>query len=110
MALNVNDYYASSGSGNYYKAADIAQPLKLTIKVADEAEFGKEGEASKKKIALSFVESDKTLVLNKSNAVSLASIFGNTDAMAWAGKKITLFKTKVKFQGNYVDSIQVAPA
>lgn len=53
-----------------------------------------------------FQEVDTGLVLNKTNANTLASLFGN-DTDAWIGKAVYLFTTEVDFQGKQVLSIRV---
>ena len=62
----------------------------------------------KDKVLLAFAEADKELVLNKSNAGILAESFGD-DYTQWKGRKLLLVVTKVPYQGQSVDSIQVVP-
>ena len=51
---------------------------------------------------------EKKLKLNKTNANTIASMYGN-DVRAWAGKRITLYPTKTKFGAETVDAIRVRP-
>lgn len=95
--------------GNYISAASLKSEKLvnklLTISSAETMEIG-QGEKSKTKIALSFKEIEKRLLLNKTNAAILSENFGN-ETDEWVGKKIKLNITKVNFQGSIVDGIGV---
>jgi hypothetical protein len=63
-------------------------------------------ENEKAKPVLHFRGTDKMLVLNKTNATSIAKFCGdNTDE--WQGNEVVLYPTKVDFQGTRVDAIRV---
>jgi len=64
------------------------------------------GQDRQRKPVVSFAGLEKRLVLNKSNALVLAALFGD-DTTAWRGKFVALYATKVPFQGKLVDSIRV---
>lgn len=50
----------------------------------------------------------KGIILNKTNAMSIASLYGkNTDG--WIGKKIKLVKVWTDFQGKPVEAIRIVP-
>lgn len=49
---------------------------------------------------------DKGLVLNKTNANTIAGMYG-PDTQGWQGRGITLFPTQVDFQGRQVAAIRV---
>jgi hypothetical protein len=50
----------------------------------------------------------KGIILNKTNAMAIASMYGkNTDA--WIGKKIKLVKVWTDFQGKPVEAIRLVP-
>jgi len=51
---------------------------------------------------------EKRLVLNRTNAKSIAEIHG-PEVNDWAGKQITLFATKVDAFGKSVDALRVRP-
>lgn len=95
--------------GNYINAATLKSERLvnklLTISGAGTMEIG-QGEKSKNKIALSFKEIEKRLILNKTNAAILSESFGN-ETDEWIEKKIKLNITKVNFQGSIVDGIGV---
>jgi len=49
---------------------------------------------------------DKRLVLNKTNATTIAGMHGN-ETDAWHGHLVTLYPTKAQFGGKSVDCIRV---
>lgn len=58
---------------------------------------------------LLFVRGKKLpLALNKTNAKTIASLYG-TDTRAWAGKQIVLYPTTTEFAGETVECIRVRP-
>ena len=65
-----------------------------------------ETQARKKKIALSFQNKEKSLVLNKTNAIAIAHVYG-PECKDWLGKQIILYSTKVDYAGQMVDAIRV---
>lgn len=54
-----------------------------------------------------FQGKDKGLVLNKTNFNAIADITGEEDSDDWGGKRITLYATKVDYQGKRVEAIRV---
>lgn len=53
-----------------------------------------------------FKETKKKLVLNRTNADSIAEMYG-TEAEKWIGKRITIYPTKVRAFGEMVACIRV---
>ena len=53
-------------------------------------------------------EKPRTLVLNRTNATTIASIHGN-EVDDWTGKRITLFPTTVQAFGETKDCIRIRP-
>lgn len=65
------------------------------------------GRTSKKPIVY-FEGTDKALALNKTNAKTIAAIYGNnTDA--WVGERITLYPTTTTMGSETVDAIRIRP-
>ena len=62
---------------------------------------------SDKKWVLWFEESDKGMVLNKTNSKMISQLLLSDDSDDWIGRKIILFPTQVDFQGDQVDAIRV---
>jgi hypothetical protein len=90
----------------FFCAADIEEPLQLTIKSVSN-EVLRDGT---EKRTLSFVESDKRLAMNKTNFALCAEATGQDDDENWIGKKITLVRERVTFRGDRVDAVRIAPA
>src|SRR5262249_989913 len=49
----------------------------------------------------------KGLVLNKTNSMMIAAITGTPDTDRWPKTEVTLYPTKVSFEGRIVDSIRI---
>ena len=67
-----------------------------------------QGNDAEEKPILYFSGMNQGLVLNVTNAETLADIHGD-DSDNWPGKAITLFRTKVRFGKDRVDAIRVRP-
>ena len=92
----------------YLKAADFAgEPVTLTIvQVVKDKVQAANGTKSEKYI-LRFKETEKELILNKTNARSVAKVLGELKAIAWPGQKITLKPTTCEAFGEIVPCIRV---
>jgi hypothetical protein len=95
---NINEAFPS----NYVKAADL-KGRQLTVKM-DRTEYEMIGED--KKLILYFVGKEKGMVLNKTNANNIASIYGD-ETEDWRDQEIILFEAMVDFQGKTVPAIRV---
>lgn len=65
--------------------ADHGQPVTVTVKMVDAIEFDGQGE----KFVLEFLETDKKLILNRTNLKTMAAAFGNQTS-GWHGQKVVL--------------------
>lgn len=91
-------------SGSYLKASDIGRSRAgVVIEDVVQEQLGKD-----EKWVLRFKGKEKGLVLNKTNASILEEVLGSDDTDDWVGKRITLYSTKVEFQGKRVDAIRVS--
>ena len=99
--MDINDAYPK---GEYISAADLKPtgPLKISIAGFEIKNFGEDGD----KPVISFVGTDKKLVLNKTNGSVIADIHGS-ETNNWVGKQITLYPTKTDFGGKLVDCIRI---
>ena len=91
------------GSGNFLKTGDIpkGQIVEATIKSVSVKTIG-----DKTKIVVD-LDSDKSLVLNKTNAKQLAGNFDTPDYKLWVGKKFKIFRTTTQYQGGTVECLRV---
>ena len=98
--MKVNDLFRSKKS---LAAADLGgKAVRVTIESVEVQKFD-EGE----KPVLRFVGKDKSLVLNATNANRIIDAVGDDESDNWIGWSITLYPTKVDFQGKRVDAIRV---
>ncbi len=95
---NINDAFPS----NYLKSADLkGRVAKLKI---DRVVFEQIG--TDNKLIMYFQGKDKGMVLNKTNGLTIAGVFGD-DYDSWTGAEIEIFSMKVDFQGRMVDGLRV---
>jgi hypothetical protein len=98
--VNVSQAYPSK----YLKASDLnGQNITITIKKAELEEIGFDQE---RKLVLSFANTDKSMVLNKTNANTIAKLYGE-ETDDWNGKRITLCAREVEFQGTMTAALRV---
>jgi len=89
----------------YLKHDDIGdQDMALTISNYDFEAIGVD--QPEMKGVLYFEETDKKLVLNKTNAGTISEIYGK-EITQWVGKPIALYKTEVSFAGRTVWGVRV---
>lgn len=98
--MNIFDEFPSK----YLKASDFPEERQATMK---HVEHGEVGDGDRKPI-LYFNEYEKGLVMNKTNANNVASLYGPETAM-WAGKPITIATAWVDFQGKSTQAIRLYP-
>ena len=107
MVLKVGEVYASNSK--WLKAEDLGgKEHELIISEVKLMSVTNRDDNSKidTKIELAFKYREKTLLLNKTNAASIASMHGD-DAEEWVNKPITLYPTQVTFQNQTVAAIRV---
>jgi len=105
--MNINEYYKSES--DYLRAEEIpvGKLFSVTIKSIEEVIFEtKNGKAGTRKLAATFNETEKKLVLNKTNSMTIASMYGS-ESDNWPGKIVKLYQTKVSFGDEMVDAIRI---
>lgn len=98
--MNINEAFPS----NYLKASD----LKGTTPTVTMSHVTSEQMGDDRKLVLYFQGKDKGMVLNKTNANNIATIYG-PETEQWQGKKVVLAVAWVDFQGRSVEAIRVRP-
>ena len=91
----------------YVKAADLeGRTVTLTItKLVVEEMTGHNSEKQQKPV-LYFQKTSKGLVLNRTNAMIIANLYGD-ESDNWTGKRISIYPTRVKAFGQMQDCIRV---
>lgn len=90
----------------YVKAGDLnGKTVTLTIAKLVVEELGHGAEKERKPI-LYFQKATKGLVLNRTNAMTIANLYGD-EADEWTGKRISIYPTKVRAFGTMQDAIRV---
>ena len=86
----------------YFKAADFPAPRVLTIQGAAPETL----QDGKTKLALSFAEEQKLLVLNATNSATLVQLYGENVEGCY-GKAIELYTEKTSSPNGIVDGIRL---
>ncbi len=96
--MNINDEFPSK----YLKSVDL-QGHAVKVKIANvlSEEIGGD-----RKLIMYFANRTKGMVLNKTNARTIADVYGD-DTDQWIGGDVELFAMKVDFQGRMVDGLRV---
>ena len=92
--------------GDSLKASDLqGREIRLTI-----ARWHIEDFDDGKKVSLSFEETERTLICNKTNAFTIADALGTEEIAEWVGASVVIYPTKTDFQGKRVDCIRIKSA
>ena len=92
---------------NYVAAVEFGgKDVSLTISKVEIEALKKTDGTTEKKPVLHFSETPKKLVLNKTNANTIAELHGS-EARKWAGKRITLFPDRCMSFGKQTDCVRV---
>ena len=78
----------------------------MTIERVDVEELTMEGGKKQKKPVVWFKGAKKRMVMNKTNAKTIAKMHG-TDTANWVGKQITLYPTTCKVGPNMEECIRI---
>lgn len=101
--MKLNEAYPSK----FLAAEDLAgRPANVTIVSAEVKDIG-QGADKDRKIVLGFSGKSKMLVCNKTNAKTIAKLYGD-ETDDWIGKMITIAPREVEFQGDMVWAIRVS--
>ncbi|MDJ0512778.1 MAG: hypothetical protein QNJ62_04975 [Methyloceanibacter sp.] len=96
--MNINDTFPSK----YLKASDLqGRDVNVTMSRVVMEDVGDDHRP-----IVYFEGKQKGLVLNKTNANTIAGMYG-PETEVWPGKPITLFPTQVDFQGKATEAIRV---
>jgi hypothetical protein len=106
--MPVNTTYDEAFPSKWIKSTDIPEGKNLVLTITD-VDFEPVGQDREMKLVLRFREQeDKGLVINKTNAETLRSLFGN-DPNACIGQRIALFAQPVSFAGKMTIGVRIHP-
>lgn len=91
----------------FLKQDECGKGILVTITACDQQNVAKDGAPADLKWCLHFSEVDKPLVLNATNAVTIASIVGSDETDNWIGHKIVLYRDpSIMYAGKIVGGIR----
>ncbi len=88
----------------WVKSSDIGSTPRTAI--ISRIDFELIGHEQEKKAVLSFQNTTKRMILNRTNAQILASLYGK-EVMSWIGKRITLYCAEVQFRGTTTLAVRI---
>ena len=97
------------GAWNLVDAQGEKRDCIVTIESVAAEKVVMEGGVSNKKPVLRFVGKELPFVCCKTNAKTIAAMYGN-DTTKWVGRRITLFATTTQVGGQEKDCIRVRPS
>lgn len=98
----VSEFYG----GTYISGADlVGQTHRLQVSRVEAEEVGDERE---RKLVVYFTNAKKGLVLNKTNASALVSVWSD-ETDEWPGRWLEAFTVPVAFNGRTYDGVRVRP-
>jgi hypothetical protein len=101
--MKMSDIFPSK----YVKAADLnGRTVTLVIKELRIEDMQNHANERERKPVLYFERATKGLVLNRTNAMTIASLYGD-ESDNWVGKRISIYATKVRAFGQMQDAIRV---
>lgn len=96
--VNINDAFPSK----YLKASDLQdRPQRVKMNYVKIEEVGEEH-----KPALYFIGKEKGIILNKTNANTIAELYGD-DTEEWSDQEIEIYPSETDYQGKRVPCIRV---
>ena len=100
--MNINEMFPSK----YLRAADLqGMKVPVTISGVSMTEFEDNGKKESKAV-IHFEGKEKGMVMNKTNAMTIAAAYGD-DTDNWPGQKVILYSAKVNFGGEMKDALRV---
>lgn len=108
MEDGVTDY-RSMFDREYIGAWDLqGRDLVVEISRVEAGTLTGSGGRKNKKPIVHFKGKERGLALNKTNAKTIATLYGN-DTTQWIGKRITIYPTTTTFGSEQMDCIRVRP-
>src|SRR5262249_42740114 len=107
MSEEFDDLYGS----NYLAATDLKKPITTVIEQVEQEDFARTGEKKKIKAVLHLRGVKKPVIVNKTNALTLATAFGKEDFInEWVGQRVVIKAEPTTFAGKPTKGIRLYPA
>lgn len=92
----------------FLKRADVGAGKLLTIQECQQENVAKEGQPPEMKWCVFFQETEKPLVLNRTNGELIAMITGERNSDNWGGHKVVLYDDpSISYGGKLVGGIRI---
>jgi hypothetical protein len=105
MSEEFDDLYGS----NYLAATDLKKPITTVIEQVEQEDFARQGEKKKMKAVLYLRGLKKPVIVNKTNALTLATAFGK-DFDEWIDQRVEIKAEPTTFAGKPTKGIRLYPA
>ena len=105
MSEDFDDIYGS----NYLAATDLKKPITTVIEQVEQEDFARQGEKKKMKVVLYLRGVRKPVIVNKTNALTLANAFGK-NFEDWPDQRIVIKAEPTTFAGKPTKGIRLYPA
>jgi hypothetical protein len=105
MSEEFDDLYGS----NYLAATDLKKPITTVIEQVEQEDFARQGEKKKMKAVLYLRGVKKPVIVNKTNALSLATAFGK-DFNEWIDQRVVIKAEPTTFAGKPTKGLRLYPA
>ena len=102
MSEDFDDLYGS----NFLAATDLKKPITAIVEQVEQQDFARQGERRKMKAVLHVRGIKKPIVVNKTNALTLAAAFGK-DFDDWIDQRVTIKAEPTTFGGKPTKGIRL---
>jgi hypothetical protein len=111
--METKTHWKSLVNVNYlgaYSLMDGSEPKDLNVKIAKVLREKVKGEGGKEEeCTVAYIENNKPLIINRTNAKTITKLVGSPFIEDWVGKTVTIFVSKTKVAGETVDCLRIRP-
>ena len=104
MSGDINDIYR----GEWLQGRDIPRPRVVTVEATREEKIGRQSEKKRPRVIVKYVELEREMIFNVTNARMAAKVFNSTRYADWVGKQLLLFNDEnVSYGGEQIGGLRV---
>ena len=108
MAERLTGDYRKFMDKNYLGSWDVPDDEDLILTIDHAARDDVKNErGSERKLTIHFVEDYKPMILNATNSKAISEAYGSSKVEDWAGKRISIYTTKVTAFGGTTDALRI---